>query len=220
MTVSYLHVVLFNFKDEVREPERARVTASIRDQASFPGVESMLVAPNLCRDPARRGYEWVVMLDFADEAASLAFRTSAYHRAQVERDFTPNRRDFISLNLHQPFDRTIAAGGDRGGRGDTGGHRFRRLVLFNFQADVAEADRARMLMSIRARAASPGVDRIVIGRNAIPTSDTSPLEWLVMTDFTTQADHDAIHATPAWRDFHRDLLSPALGERTVAELSL
>jgi hypothetical protein len=209
MPVTYLHLVLFNFKDEISSPERDRVIASIRSQGSFPGVESILVARNLLPGSAPAPFEWIVMLDFADEVRSLAFRNSDFHRQQVERDFTPNHRGFITLNLHQPFDRKIS---------ENFGNAFRRIILFNFLPRFSETDRSSILAAIEAHATSVGVNRLVIGRNVMPRSATAPLEWLIMMESVTREDYEAMMKTAKAEAAMNEIFAPACAEKIVFDL--
>jgi uncharacterized protein (DUF1330 family) len=211
MTITYLHNVLFNFKDDVPQAERERVVASIESQKDADGIESMRVYRNLSYDPAGDGYEWIVMLDFLDEDRAFAFRTSADHEAQVARDFTPNHRGFIALNVHQAFDRKIAERIDSG---------FRHIEMFNFKKHLGQDDRQRVLTAIGSQGQRPGVNRIVVGENVRPKSESAPLDWFVMMEFADRDAYGRFSGSADYAQFRADVLCPAQDDLIIVDVEL
>jgi hypothetical protein len=211
MTITYLHNVLFNFRDDAPQAERERVVASIESQKDADGVESMKVYRNLSYDPASKGYEWIVMLDFLDEDRAFAFRTSADHEAQVARDFTPNHRGFIALNVHQDFDRKIAERRDSG---------FRHIEMFNFKKHLGRDVRRWVLNAIESQGQVPGVNRIVVGENVRPKSESAPLDWFVMMEFADRDAYGRYSRSADHAGFRVGVLSPAQDDLVIVDVEI
>ncbi len=208
--INYLHTVLFSFNPGTPEATRKHLIDSIHAQGRLPQVASMLVAPNLaCRDPATE-WEWVLMLDFASEALSREFQSSAAHQAQIAADFAPNRRGFIMLDLHQPFDRTIV---------ENGGNTYRRIGMFNLKPDIPAEEQQRIMAELAALGVGdPGVGRVLWGRNSYPENDYTPYDWMIVRDFADPASYAAFDASPARQSFLRETFSPAIGHSLVLEI--
>ena len=211
LTIGFRHVVLFNFKDEVPESERQRIAAGIRDQGRSPLVQSILVGKNTFTG-ATGGphFDWAAILDFKDASTCRAFEESPAHLDFVAKNFTPYHADFLVLDLDQKFDRPIA---------ETGGNGFRQIALFNFKAEFDQPARDKVLAAIRAQGQLPGLKTLVIGKNVLPKSDMSPLEWFVMTQCASPADNDAFQKSPAHRDFVRSVFAPAHDALVVIDLA-
>ncbi len=206
---AYLHVVLFNFKTGVPLATRARIVEGIRGQGLLPQVSSMIVAPNRAPDPV---YEWVVMLDFADESTSEAFQKSAAHQAQLGADFTPNRDALLVFDLKQPFETTIA---------DNRGCAYRRTGMFNMKPDIPAGDQHRIMSVLAALGVGgPGVGQVIWGRNHFPKGDWAPFDWMIVRDFTDEAAYAAFDASPARKAFLSQTFSPAVADSLVLEIMI
>lgn len=210
VAIGYRHVILFNFKDDMPDSERQRIAARFRDQGRSPLVRSILVGENTFTG-ATGGphFEWAAILDFKDASAYRAFEKSAAQRDFMDKTFTPYHADLLILDLEQPFDRPI---------GETGGNGFRQIALFNFKAALDQTARDRVLDAIRAQGKLPGIATMVIGRNVLPRSDLSPLQWFVMTQCHSPADNDVFQKSAAHQDFIRTVFAPAHDALVVFDL--
>jgi hypothetical protein len=208
--IGFRHVMLFNFKDDVPDIEQQRLAAAIREHSRSPLVRSLLVGKNTFTG-ATGGphFAWAAIQDFKDPTAYRAFARSPAHRDFMTHGFAPYRADVVALDLDQPFDRPIA---------ETGGNGFRQLALFNFKATLDRAARQRVLAAIRAQGKLPGIATMVIGRNVLPHSDLSPLQWFVMTQCPSPADNDAFQKSAAHQDFIRAVFAPAHDALVVFDL--
>jgi hypothetical protein len=206
---AYLHVVLFNFKTGVPQATRDRVIESVRGQGLAPQVSSMIVAPNLGRNPV---YEWVAMLDFPDEAASEAFQKSAAHHAQIAADFAPNRDTLLILDLKQPFETTIA---------DNRGCAYRRIGMFNLKPGIPAEEQHRIMADLAALGVGePGVGQVIWGRNHFPKGEFAPFDWMIVRDFADEAAYAAFDASSSRKTFLSETFSPAVASSLVLEIAI
>jgi hypothetical protein len=202
--INYLHTVLFSFHASVPPSDRAFVIASILTQADAPGMESMVISPNLLHDADPSAWEWVLMLDFATEHRSVAFQASTLHQKQIKEGFEPFRSGFVMLDLHQPFDRKTA---------DAGGNEIRETLFFNFKPELPEAERTLILAEIQAETGQPCVSRVVTGKNSFAGSAKpkfSFLDYQIIREFKTEADWTFFKQSEAQKAFMRDVFGPAV----------
>jgi hypothetical protein len=207
--VGYLHTVLFSFNKNITPAEYQPIIASIRSQADLPGVQSMILAPNLDVKSNPSAWQWLLMLDFETQETSKAFQSSAAHKGQIKAVFEKARSGFIMVDLHQPFDRKIA---------DARGNEIREIEVFNFKSGLTEADRDHVMAAIAEQGQLPGVARLVAGKNAFDggeKAEFSFLDWMVLREFATEADQKAFARSAGQRAFRRDIFDPAIDGRPV-----
>jgi hypothetical protein len=82
----------------------------------------------------------------------------------------------------------------------------RHTVLFNLKDELSEAERKRVIDSMRTLRTMATVRDFMLERNKLPAGDKAPYEWLLVVDFSNDDDRqiyekDAHHVKVIKDDF-------------------
>ena len=92
------HVVLFNLNDDADAEE---IIGSMKILASLPTVDAMIVEENVVPQGANSPYKWLLIGDFADQAARDAYEKHYTHTDIIRNVFLPNVKDFIMSDVNR-----------------------------------------------------------------------------------------------------------------------
>ncbi|MDX2224104.1 MAG: Dabb family protein [Rhodospirillaceae bacterium] len=94
------HTVLFNFKDEVSEAERARVVEALRGLKSIGVVKGMMLHKNKLPAGPTAPYEWLLIADFANDDDRQTYEKDPLHVKVIRGDFVPNVKNYIIADVN------------------------------------------------------------------------------------------------------------------------
>ncbi len=86
------HIVLFNLKEDA---DAAAVIGTMQGLADLPTVESFMVAENALEPGDTAPYKWIMVGDFADQAARDAYEAHETHVDIIRNAFLPAVANYI-----------------------------------------------------------------------------------------------------------------------------
>lgn len=91
------HTVLFNLKDDA---DTDSVISTMKELASLPTVETMVVEKNIVPIGDKSPYEWCLIGDFKDQEARDSYEKHEKHVDVIRNTFIPSVKDFIMSDIN------------------------------------------------------------------------------------------------------------------------
>jgi hypothetical protein len=94
------HIVMFNFKDEVDEASRDDAIAKLRTLGQLPMVRDFMVEKNVLEKTPTRPFAWLILADFADQAARDAYEKDPLHVDVIKTQFVAKAANWAVLDVN------------------------------------------------------------------------------------------------------------------------
>jgi hypothetical protein len=91
------HTVLFNLKDDA---DTDAVISALQSLSELPTADALMVGANAVPPGEHSPYAWLLVADFADQAARDAYEAHETHVDIIRNVFLPAAADFIVSDLN------------------------------------------------------------------------------------------------------------------------